>query len=220
MIVVVGAEKGGVGKTLLATNIAACAVSDGFDVCLMDTDPQGSSSAWGRIRRADPSLKQFPIIAIPENPTNEITSMADKYDLIVIDIGAQNYLTMLNTAAIADLILVPCGSDQYEGESTMRVMEMLKAMDYKHKKKKVPAFIVLNRLSTNSKSKEPEATRAFFEEDGYPVFESELKDRSSWKNSRRAGMAMHEMTGKYGDKKATLEIKNLYSEIKRFGESL
>ena len=50
MVVTIGAEKGGVAKTRLATHIAALAAADGIDVVLLDTDKQGSATSWSRIR--------------------------------------------------------------------------------------------------------------------------------------------------------------------------
>ncbi len=46
MIVLVGGEKGGTGKTTLAINLAALRAIRGRDVLLVDTDPQGSASGW------------------------------------------------------------------------------------------------------------------------------------------------------------------------------
>lgn len=42
--------KGGCGKTTLATTIAAYYAAAGRSVCLIDMDPQGSSTQWLRIR--------------------------------------------------------------------------------------------------------------------------------------------------------------------------
>ena len=41
MIVLIGCEKGGTGKTTIATNLAALRALAGRDVLLVDTDPQG-----------------------------------------------------------------------------------------------------------------------------------------------------------------------------------
>ena len=46
MIVLIGGEKGGTGKTTIATNLAALRAMAGRDVLLVDTDPQGSASYW------------------------------------------------------------------------------------------------------------------------------------------------------------------------------
>lgn len=41
MILVVGSNKGGSGKTTLATNLAVALSQRHFKVCLVDGDPQG-----------------------------------------------------------------------------------------------------------------------------------------------------------------------------------
>lgn len=215
MILVVGAEKGGVGKTLFSTNIAVLAANEGIDVLLMDTDLQGSSSAWARIRNENEVSPTIPVMALPHNPTNELASLAPKYDLIIVDIGAQNYLTMQHTAAIADMILIPVGPDQFEVESTLQVSQVLKSMNPRHKSGKVPAYIVFNNLPTNPKSRESDGLRSVFTDEDYPVFNAGLCHRSSWRNSRRSGLAIHELAGASRDVKASAEMKAVYDEIKQ-----
>ena len=50
MIVLVGGEKGGVGKTTLAVNLAAMRARAGHDVLLVDADKQASANLWASIR--------------------------------------------------------------------------------------------------------------------------------------------------------------------------
>ena len=50
MIVLIGGEKGGTGKTTLATNLAAMRALAGRDVLMIDTDPQGSANYWAQSR--------------------------------------------------------------------------------------------------------------------------------------------------------------------------
>ena len=47
MVILIGGEKGGTGKTTIATNLAALRALAGHDVLLVDTDSQGSAS-YGR----------------------------------------------------------------------------------------------------------------------------------------------------------------------------
>ena len=53
MIVLIGGEKGGTGKSTLATNLAVCLAHRGRDVLLLDCDPQRSSASWVGVRSAN-----------------------------------------------------------------------------------------------------------------------------------------------------------------------
>ena len=54
MIIGVLNQKGGVGKTTIAVNVAACLAMRSKRVLLVDADPQGSSLAWSAAREAPP----------------------------------------------------------------------------------------------------------------------------------------------------------------------
>lgn len=215
MIIVVGAEKGGVGKTALATNLAALAVAENLEVLLLDTDTNGSSSAWIRIRNEEKVEPNIPLLTVSQNPQNELKHLASKYDLIIVDVGANSYATMLNSAKVADMVLVPTGPDQMEVESTFATFAELRQMDAKHKNGKVPAFVVLNQLPTNAKSKEESALREYLAQAELPVFEAALRHRASWRNSRRAGLAVHELKGRDADPKAAAEMRAIFAETEQ-----
>lgn len=59
MIITVGMEKGGDGKSTVATNLAAMMAIAGHDVLLLDSDPQGSSYLWNSIRNENPDLPKI-----------------------------------------------------------------------------------------------------------------------------------------------------------------
>lgn len=213
MIIVIGNEKGGVGKSALATNLAALAVHKGLDTLLLDTDPQGSATAWNRIRNEEGVEPVISSVSVQENPLNELKQFAGKYQLVIVDVGANNYKTMLNAIKIADIVLVPTGPDQLELESTLNTLDNLQAMDHLHKDGRVPAVVVLNQLSTNARSKEEAALREYLAEENVHVLKAALRHRSSWRNSRRGGLAVHELTGREADSKAAAEMNALYDEL-------
>ena len=49
-------QKGGSGKTTLAVHIAVAAQATDETVTLIDTDPQGSATAWGQARKSKPPV--------------------------------------------------------------------------------------------------------------------------------------------------------------------
>jgi chromosome partitioning protein len=74
-------QKGGAGKTTIATHLARALQLDGADVLLVDSDPQGSARDWAAVREDQP----VPVVGI-DRPTIErdLKSVARK-DFVVID---------------------------------------------------------------------------------------------------------------------------------------
>ena len=61
MIIGVLSQKGGVGKTTVALNLAAAIATSGSRVLVVDADPQGSALAWSSAREAEPL---FPVVGM------------------------------------------------------------------------------------------------------------------------------------------------------------
>lgn len=213
MIITIGAEKGGVAKSRLATHIAALAVAHGVDTVLLDTDAQGSSTSWSRIRNQEGVEPAINVFTLPPNPVRELANLATRYDLVVVDIGAQNYRTMQECALLSDLVLVPCGPDQQEVESTFNVFDTLKAMGPRHEKGEIPAHVVLTRVSSAANSKATSELRDYFRSEGISVFDAAIAYRSAWLQSGKTGRTVCELKGKDRSQKAIEEIEAVYAEI-------
>lgn len=105
MIIGVLQQKGGVGKTTLSLNLAACFATDGLRVLLVDADPQGSALAWSAAREKAPL---FSVIGMPK-PTlhKELPAIAKDYDLVIID-GAPRVNELARSAILASAqVLIP-----------------------------------------------------------------------------------------------------------------
>ena len=213
MVITIGAEKGGVSKTRLATHIAALAAAEGVDVVLLDTDKQGSAVSWARIRNEEGVRPAIPVLSLPAKPANEIANLASKYELVVVDIGAQNYRTMLECAQLSDLVLVPCGPDQQEIESTLNVFEALRELGPRHEKGVIPAHVVLTRVSVKENAKATAELRSFLTDEGISVCKGYVAHREAWRATGKTGRALHELKGSDRSLKAIEEMQALYDEI-------
>ena len=213
MIITVGAEKGGVSKTRLATHIAVLAASAGADVVLLDTDYQGSATSWSRIRNEAGVMPAITVLSLPPNPLKELISLSGKYELIVVDIGAQNYRTMMECALMSDLVLVPCGADQQEVESTLKVFDDLKQKGANHVNGEIPAHIVLTRVSPLQNATATNDLRQMLKEECVSVFDAQLSYRTAWLATGKSGKTVNELKGKERSEKAAAEMSALYNEI-------
>ncbi|MEG7523602.1 MAG: AAA family ATPase, partial [Chromatiales bacterium] len=103
MIISVLNQKGGAGKTTLATSLARALQLAGKSVLLVDADPQGSARDWAAANES-PSV---PVVGLDRAKLlkNDIRTISSPYDLVVIDGAPQ--LQEMAAAAISssDIIL-------------------------------------------------------------------------------------------------------------------
>ena len=84
MIIAPLAEKGGTGKTTLATNLAGMRAAAGRRAQIVDADRQGSSRFWAQTRSSLrlPRLGSIPLYG--EAFSRQIAAVASRYDDVVI----------------------------------------------------------------------------------------------------------------------------------------
>ena len=99
-------RKGGTGKTTLACSLAVAAQSDGFAAVILDLDPQGSATAWWRVRGEQP-----PSVAPTRQSALRGHLAASKQagvQVVILDTAPHVAGTASAAAAAADFVLVPC----------------------------------------------------------------------------------------------------------------
>ena len=108
MIVLVGGEKGGVGKTTLAVNLAAMRARAQHDVLLVDADKQASANLWANIR--DQEKVDPPVRCVQKRVKGlaaDVRDLATRYEDIVIDAGGQDSVELRAAMTIAALAIFP-----------------------------------------------------------------------------------------------------------------
>jgi chromosome partitioning protein len=209
MIVAVLGEKGGTGKTTLATNLAGMRAAKGRDVLLIDADRQGSASYWAEKR----SLRGHPFPAVQsvrkfgEGLMRTVRDMARRYDDLLIDAGAGDSREVESALRVADIAIIPvqpAGLDVWTlGLIDDRVGEA-KAVN-----PALVAYVVLNRTSPNPKDHDAaDAREAIKGCQHLTLAAGGICDRVAIKRAAPAGLTVLEY--KPLDGKAAEELQQLY----------
>jgi chromosome partitioning protein len=210
MIVAILGEKGGTGKTTLATNLAGMRAADGRDVLLLDADRQGSASYWAEKRGA--AHPDFPAVQsvqkFGDGLMRAVRDMAQRYSDILIDAGAGDSREVESALRVADVALIPvqpAGLDVWTlGLMDDRVGEALTI------NKGLQGYVVLNRASPNPKDHDADEARQAIEGCAHlRLAPGLICDRVAVKRAAPAGVTVLEYTPV--DTKAISELQQLYA---------
>ena len=128
-------QKGGSGKTTLATHLATAAVKAGYLTCLIDLDPQATAAAWGDWRnKADPEVITTPPARLARTLEDVAKAGAQ---VVVIDTPPNADVAAREAVKAADLVLIPCRPRTFDLHAIETTAGLAKGSGK-------PAFVVLN----------------------------------------------------------------------------
>src|SRR5689334_17386940 len=101
-------QKGGVGKTTLAINLAAVAHVEKRRTLLVDMDEQGSAAEWYAARADDSPLAGLVVVKMDRPLTlPKFRELATGYDFVVLDGPPRLDRVSVSAAVAADVVLMP-----------------------------------------------------------------------------------------------------------------
>jgi chromosome partitioning protein len=215
MITVVGSEKGGVGKTTLATNIATVIAAEPSvgSVLLVSCDKQGSAVGWATIRYScgvEPNIEW--LSKLGADVGSALISLRDDFDHIVVDCAGEDSTELRQAMMVADRMLLPLLPSSFDIWTLGTLAEHVKSARAKGNAKLTP-LMVINKASTNA-SLESEVTET---RDLLASFDGVLRlantvvhDRVVFRRAVRSGHGVIEVSG---SRKAADEVRALCEEL-------
>jgi chromosome partitioning protein len=184
-VVTVAQQKGGAGKTTLVIQLATALAGAGRRVALVDIDPQGSLTAWMRLRehrqRDVPELR-FSMVAGWRLGV-ELDRLRREADVIVVDTPPHTEIDAKAAIRSADLVLVPCQPSSLDIWASQGTIELAA-------KEKRRVALVLNRVPPRGRSIE-EARHALAEL-GAPALTAQIGNRQAFVTSVAQGLGVIE----------------------------
>lgn len=199
-VITLAAQKGGVGKTTLAVNLAIAAQVAGIKTALFDLDPQESATAWSERRNAEfPHVE--PISARRLNQAIDAAE-ANGFALTIIDTPPAAGAEAAAAAQRADLVVIPCRPSLIDLDAIKRTAQLISSTGRM-------GVVVLNAAPPTATTLLDDA-RTLAGATGLQVARVVLRERSAYRAAWPYGLGVMEHEPK---SKAALEIAALQKFI-------
>lgn len=200
-------QKGGSGKTTIATQLARGLQLQGHSVLLVDSDKQGSARDWRAVDEDNP----VPVIGL-DRPTldKDLKSVSDK-DYVVIDGSPQATSLAISAIKAANFILIPVQPSPYDIWATSDLVDLVQQRIEVTDGQLQAAFVVSRAIQNTNIGKEVATALLDY---GLPVLDTRIMQRVAYPNSAAIGKTVFDTESP--NNSAIQEMTELVNEVKTF----
>ena len=199
-------QKGGTGKTTLATNLA-CAFAETARVLLLDADPQGSAQDW-----ADSQSQHLLTLAVqgvePGRLVQTVRSQASEHEWVIIDGPPGITRTSADAVRAADLVLIPAKASPFDVWAASDIVTAVKARQEATGGMPKAVFVITMTRPRTRLGRQIDAALAEY---GLPALQARTTERVSYPQAAIEGKSV--LAGR--DQTARNEILAIRGEIER-----
>jgi chromosome partitioning protein len=209
MIIIIGGEKGGPGKSTVAQNLSAyLTLEKKVDNILIDADPQGTTEDWIDDRNNNPDVKQIHCAKKTGRIHTALQDFEQRYGIVVVDVGGRDNEGLRSAMAVADLIVIPLRPKRRDLKTLTHMSELVVQAGALNTKLKARTLITQCPTLPNQATRILEAKEAC-ESFGLLSLNAITYTRNVYDDIEENGLSVFESS----DKKAIDEITKIGEEI-------
>ncbi|WP_286234035.1 AAA family ATPase [Thalassotalea sediminis] len=210
MMILVGGEKGGSGKSCLAQNLAVyfAKIKKGI-VLMVDCDPQRTTSDWIQARNTDPSLPAINCIQLYGKIRNDLLSLNQHYDYVIVDCGGQDNLALRAAMSVADHVIIPLRPKRRDLKTVPHMEDMLSTCKMVNPKM-LASFVVTQCPALPTQANRILEAKDVCSSYGINVLNSVTYNRNIYDDSEESGSSVLEIDS---EGKAAAEIIAIAEEL-------
>lgn len=208
MIILVGSQKGGPGKTTVAINLAVELAHRRHDVCLVDADSQRSAARWHADRVDQQHEPQIACVEKLGSIHSTLVDLDARYDVVIVDVAGKDSKEMRTGMAAAHMLLVVTRPSQLDLDTFEHLTEVIEqAMDFNPQ---LDVRGVISQAPTNWKATESKEAGEYLAD--YPLikpFRTVIHERKAYRDVIPEGLGVVE----WNNGPARAEIRALGAEV-------
>mgnify|MGYP000143703045 CR=1 FL=1 len=208
MIILIGSQKGGSGKSTTSVNIAALLAGKGKDVVLVDADRQSTAANWASDRDELDGIGKVHCVQKYDNIRETLSDLKSRYEYVVVDAAGRDSKELRTGLTAADILVIPFRPSQPDLDTLPKMVELIdQAKDFNPDLK---VYGLITMAPSNPMVNEAKEAQAYLSD--YPdikLLKTIIRDRKVYRDAMSEGLGVVEMK----NAKAKAEVQLLVNEV-------
>lgn len=201
-------QKGGAGKTTLATCVARQLQLEGEDVILVDSDPQGSARDWRAATDQDTVL----VVGMDRPTLDKDIKMLSNHGKkwVIIDGAPRSEQMTISSIKAADVVIIPVQPSPYDIWAAEDLVSIVRSRQEITNGRPKAAFLISRAIKRTELGKEVVAALEGFD---MPVLKAKTTQLITYPKSASVGLTPMDTEP---DGNAAREIRSIVAELRAF----